>query len=75
MRGMLATSKDESEKSLNTNAKKAYILEFPELKEECLKLLNEDEFNKGNRFIYFTLIDYCVAEADLEKAIEYLQLL
>jgi hypothetical protein len=35
MRGMLATSKDESEKSLNTNAKKANILEFPELKEEC----------------------------------------
>ena len=38
-------------------------------------MLEENEFNKGNRFIYVTLIDYCVADADLEKALDYLELL
>lgn len=39
MRGMLATTLDEAEKSLTTNAKKCLISDFPELKEECLRLL------------------------------------
>lgn len=45
------------------------------MREECIKLLGEDDFNKANRFIYITLIDYCVADADLEKALEFLELL
>src|SRR5690349_20686960 len=75
LRGMLATNQEEATKSLTTNAKKCFILDFPQLKEECLKLLKEDDFNKGNRFIYTTLIDYYVADADFEKALEYLELL
>ena len=42
LRGMLATSKEEAARSLSTNAKKVLILEFPELKDYCLKLLDEN---------------------------------
>ena len=47
LRGMLATSQEEAKKSLKTNAKKEFILQFPELKEFCLDLLKKDDFNKG----------------------------
>lgn len=75
MRGMLATSEEEAKLSLKGNNKKIMITEFPSLKEECLKLLSDNELNKANRFIYVTLIDYAVAEGDNSKAVEYLELL
>lgn len=58
-----------------TNAKKCLITDVPELKTECMRLISDDDFNKGNRFIYVTLIDYAVADADFEKALDYLELL
>ena len=42
LRGMLATTKEEAEKSLKTNAKKCFILEFPEVKKFCQELLEKD---------------------------------
>jgi len=75
MRGMLATSAAEAEASLRTNNKKILITEIPVLKKECLSLLEEDVFNKSDRFIYVTLIDYAIAENNQAKAVEYLELL
>ena len=51
------------------------ITKLPWLKEILLKMLDESEVNKFNRFIYMTLIDIAKAECDKDTAIKYLQLL
>lgn len=75
LRGFLATSEEEQKRSMESNAKRILILEFKELKEEMHKLLNQNEMNKANRFIYLVLIDFARAEKDKDTQIKYLNLL
>ena len=76
LRGWLACSEAEEKRSkVGSNAKKMLITEFPELKEQMHKLLAASDLNKGNRFIYYVLIDFAKAEGDRETAVKYLSLL
>ena len=75
LRGLLATSQEEAEQSTTTNIKKAFILDFKDLKVECLKLLEDENAIIGNRFIYTTLIDFAIAEKNNAEAIKYFELL
>jgi hypothetical protein len=53
---------------LGTNVQRWHILDFPTLKESCLKLLEDSEANRDNRFIYSLLLDYATAEGDKAEA-------
>jgi hypothetical protein len=53
---------------LGTNVQRWHILDFSTLKEGCLKLLEDSEANRDNRFIYSLLLDYATAEGDKEEA-------
>ena len=76
LRGYLAKSADEEERSKTTNAKRLFILNFTEdLKTPMLKLLEEKIEHQGNRFIYAVLLDFAEAENDLETQFKYLELL
>ncbi len=39
------------------------------------KLLEASDINKGNRFIYYVLLDFAKAEGDKETSTKYLNLL
>ena len=39
------------------------------------QLLEKNDLNKGNRFIYMVLIDFAVAENDKQTQLNYLNLL
>ncbi len=56
---------------MSTNNKRWYILDFPDIKDRCKKVL-EDETHLDNRFIYSLLLDYATAEGDKEEAIKIL---
>lgn len=59
LRGYLATSQEEAERSQNTNAKRMIITEFPFIKEKCEDMLKTaEEESPGYRFIYVLLLDY-----------------
>ena len=73
IKGLIAHSKAEQVLSLATNVKKWYIIDFPELKAWCLKLIMEKESNNSNRFIYSVLLEFAVAESEKEKALDFLK--
>ena len=73
IKGFLAYSKAEQVLSLTTNVKKWYILDFPELKAWCLKLIAEKESNNLNRFIYSVLVEFAIAESDNKKTLDFLK--
>lgn len=70
LKGWLALTKEEE--GIKGNTRRWPILDFPELKTWCLRLL---ESNRDNRFLYILLADIAVAEGDKETAIEYLKVL
>ena len=73
LKGLLAQTKEEQARSLATNVKKWFILDFPELKQKCIELLEKDEVNKANRFIYSVLVDFETAEGNHQASLDHLQ--
>ena len=70
-RGFLAKTQAEAESSMNSNAKRILITEFPFLKEKCNKMLEDNqEARSGYRFINTLLLDYVTAEGDHKAAID-----
>lgn len=51
--------------------KKWYILDFPELKQRLLDMLQQGQ--DSNRFVYSVLIEYAIVEGDKAKAKEWLE--
>jgi len=73
LRGYLARSKQEAERSLGSNSsvKRMLISEFPFIKEKCEQMLKDNiEGSSGYRFILTLLLDFQIAENDIEKAVE-----
>jgi len=48
-------------------------LEFPHLKEACLKLIEQDESFKANRFLQMVLLDFALAEKQKLQALQILE--
>lgn len=72
LKGWLAQSKEEQATSMGTNVQRWHILDFPRVKDGCLKLLEDSEANRDNRFIYSLLLDYATAEGDKVEAMRIL---
>ena len=68
LRGYFATSKDEEQRSLTTNAKRMLITEFQEVFENLEKITKDmKEGDKGQRFVHTVLLDWNNATGDKEK--------
>lgn len=76
LRGYLARSQEEAERSIKTSSKRIIITEFPFLKEECENMAKEHlEGESGYRFVIILLLDYLIAENNTSKATEFCDLL
>ena len=74
IRGFLAKSAEEAEKSVETSAKRILVTEFPFIKEICQKMLEEyEEGAHGYRFINILLLDFLIAEGLNTQAIDVIQ--
>lgn len=73
IRGYLAKSHEEADRSQisTSSAKRTLITEFPFIKETCEKMLHDHlEGEHGYRFINILLLDYLIAENNVERAVE-----
>ena len=73
LKGYLAQTREEqAQTNAKGNIKRWYIGDFPEVKERLLKLIDEKEEFKANRFLYSTLLDFATAEKNWSQALDYL---
>ena len=68
LKGWLAQSSEEQERSLTTNTKKWFIGDFPWIQDRYLSILSKSQENLKNRFIYSLHLDYTTALGDKEEA-------
>ena len=73
LRGMLATSEEDAQKSQKTNVKRVYIGHVKDLLapflNECETLTREKPEQQGLRFVMMCQIDLSLAEGETEKAV------
>lgn len=76
LRGYLAVSEEEEKKSSeSSNAPRISILNFKELRDEIVKLMDKSEVHRANRFMYVVLLDFAKAEKNEKDQLMYLEFL